>query len=297
MSSRRKFGLICLFATILMIVLPSTAQEDSLEDCILIIGDSIPAGQAVSRVPGYGFPVIVSEPFSHVLDTYYNELGITHMGIYNLSVGASSLGTGSNVRYFDTPQFDFAITKRCQFVVIFPFINDLPNSTDTTAVNNHIQRLEQLIAALQSNSPQTQVLVLDYYRVVVTELGERVYGNTISPPVIGAMNQNLSAACTPTDLLGARRNVTCFHIEPYLLPLDDVLMRSITQTQFYAEGFYADDGQGQAWLTEFWGNNPNSPIDVDGVHLNSNGKRRLAIAVHNALQTINPSAFQTVAAF
>ncbi|MDQ7033935.1 MAG: hypothetical protein Q9P01_03605 [Anaerolineae bacterium] len=219
------------------------------------------------------------------------------MGIYDLSVGASRLGTGDNVRYFDTPQFAFAITKRCQFAVIFPFINDLPDSTDAAAVNNHILRLQQLVTALQSNSSQTQVLILDYYRVIVTELGERVYGNTISPPVIGTMNQALSTACTPTGLLGSRRNVTCLHIEPYLLPLDNALMRSVTQTQFYAEGFYVNDRQGQAWLTEFWGNNPNSPIDVDGVHLNSDGKRRLAEAIHNALQTINPSAFQTVASF
>jgi hypothetical protein len=141
------------------------------------------------------------------------------------------------------------------------------------------------------------VVVLDYYRVVVTELGQRVYGNTITPAVIGTMNQALSAACASNGLLGSRVNVSCFHIEPYLLPLDDVLMRSVTQAQFAAENFRAYDAQGQGWLNEYWLNNPGAAIAVDGVHLNRIGKQRLAQALHNYLQAINPAAFQTVASF
>ena len=284
---------LCIIVTILLTV-PTFAQNNSLEDCILIIGDSIPAGQAVAEVPGFGFPVIVSAPFTHVLDTYYNEQGITHIGIHNLSVGASSLGTGGNVRYFDTMQYAVAQSKRCQFAVVFPFINDLPDTPDATTIAAYIQSLWLLSTSLHTN---TQVVILDYYRVLDTELGERVYGTSITPPVIGAMNAAIAAACADNGILGALPNVTCFPIESYLFPLDDALMRSITESQFYAEGFYAADGSGQAWLTQFWASNPNAAINVDGVHLNSTGKRRLAEALHFTLQTINPSAFQTVAPF
>src|SRR5690606_26500078 len=98
---------LCFFTLIFscLLAMPVSAQSTELEDCILIIGDSIPAGHAVSEVPGFGFPVLVSEPFSRVLDRFYNEINITHIGIYNLAVGASSLSPTSEIRYQDTMQY------------------------------------------------------------------------------------------------------------------------------------------------------------------------------------------------
>jgi len=288
---------LILLLSLLLIVVPAVAQGTVQEDCILIIGDSIPAGQAVTQVPGYGYPVIVGEPFTNVLDTLYNQLRLTHIGIYNLSVGASSLGAGGDVRYVNTPQYAYLLSKRCQFAVIFPWINDLPETSDAAAMDAHIQQLAQLADSIHQSSPFTRVVVLDYYRVVVTELGQRVYGNTITPPVIGAMNQAMTAACASGGALGSRINVSCLHIEPFLFPLDDVLIQSITQAQFTAENFRAYDAQGQGWLNEYWLNNPGIAIPVDGVHLNRIGKQRLAQALHNYLQALNPAAFQTVASF
>jgi lysophospholipase L1-like esterase len=197
----------------------------------------------------------------------------------------------------DSPQYGIATSKHCHFAVIFPWINDLPETDDSAAALAHVNRLVEMVDAIHANSPGTNVVIMDYYRVVVTELGNRVYGNTISPRVVGTMNQTILNACSTTGLLGSRENVYCMHIEPHLLPLDNVLVRSMTASEFSAQRIRPYEAESQAWFDEFWTKNPNSSIAVDGVHLNSEGKRRLSQALHIFLQSIDPSAFVTVLPF
>lgn len=241
-----------------------------LENCLLLIGDSVADGSAVFEVPGHGFPVIQTTPFSAVLDAALHERGALHIGVYDLTVGAASL-TG-NLPYMDTPAYAFALAQPCRFVVLFPWLNELG-----TAGEAYVRELADFAAAFQQ--PGRTIILLNYYRPVISPLGERIYEGNITLERVTQANDALAAACAPEGALAA---VVCIDVTG-LYPGDDHVLSTLDRATYMALGYAPVNPDDAGLLAAYWNTRPEGLITGDGVHLNEAGKQTLAAALLDQL--------------
>lgn len=291
------FRPVILAACVLLVLVVSghtLGQSESfaaLERCITIVGDSTARGTAVVEVPGHGFPVIQTDPFAYALDDALREADALHIGIYDYSVEAVGL-TGERV-YSVTAEYDFALRSPCRYVVIFPWLNELPAATDpaarVAAQDATIAALSRLVIAFRSASPAAHIVLLSYYSVPVTSLGQTIYAERIQPDNIASMNQRLFTDCAPEGALGMLGNLTCLDIDtPLRAAFPDPVaggytLDALTQPAFEAAGYTPLDEAGVGMLAAYWGDNPDGAIRGDNVHLNAAGKAALAEALLAAL--------------
>lgn len=260
-----------------------TGNAQPVENCIVIVGDSIPHGTAVFEVPGHGFPVIQTRPFSFFLHDVLQSIHALYVGVYDLSAPATAL-TGESP-YAATPQYAMALTRSCRFVVIFPWLIEL-RSLNLDPERSYIDHLVELVGAFQAASPQSQIVVMNYYPVVTTTLGDTIYGGSVTQESVTLVNQMLSEACAGGVLAG----VSCMDISGLFLDGSHVFT-SLSQEQYVTAAYSPVNVEDTTMLELFWAEQPEGVILGDGVHLNAQGKAQLAEALVVFLYELDPGAF------
>ncbi|MEQ8677098.1 MAG: hypothetical protein RLP44_29640 [Aggregatilineales bacterium] len=266
----------------------SNAQEtkDAVGDCILIIGDSVAHGSAVFEVPGQGFPIIQTQPFAEFVDTALHDIGAYHLGVYDLSVEASSL-TGT-LPYTTTPEFRFAQTQNCQYIVILPWMNELRGMVNENFALPFTALLADFISSIRQENDTSQIVMMNYYPTATSELGDRIYESSISTTTIQQANTALATACAPAGVLGEIDNLACMDIAP-LYSRNEHVFTSIDRTTYFENQYSVLRGEGSELLEIYWRENPNGLIYGDGVHLNEIGKRIMAEALMQELLSLDIS--------
>lgn len=255
--------------------------------CVAIIGDSSARGTLVVEVPGSGFPVVQTPPFSAVLRDQLNEYGIPNYGVEDYTVEAVGLQFRNDVAYTITEAYQRLLATPCTDAVIFPWINDLPDPSrvdPATAINAHVANLSQLIQTLLQDTNIERLILLNYYFIPYTDFGQRIYGQSTAPHIIRQMNAALVPLCA--DALAGP--IRCRDIASEFVPLTEHLMYTVSSQEFYNGGYSAAAPEQTAFFTNFWSRYPTQALRADGAHLNSAGKRRLADSLINQLFFINP---------
>ncbi|MEQ8671639.1 MAG: hypothetical protein RLP44_25555 [Aggregatilineales bacterium] len=265
--------------------IPLHAQETiNNADCFMLVGDSIPGGSAVFEVPGQGFPVLQTPPFAEFFDIAVHDVGAYHLGIYDLSVEASSL-TGT-LPYTTTPAYQFALTNACRYVVIFPWLNELRGMVSESYITPYIGLVANFVSTFRQANAESIIVLMNYYPTATSLLGDRIYEGSVSPTTIQRANTALSVACAPDGLIGLIENVYCMDIST-LYSSDTHVSTTLDRTTYSDFGYSTVNEADSALIDIYWSENPEGLIFGDGVHLNETGKQILADALINQFTAIS----------
>lgn len=244
--------------------------------CIAIVGDSIAQGGVVVEVPGSGFPVVQTTPFSDILtEQLINVSAAQGYSVADYSVGG--IGLGENA-YFESDAYEHLQATTCETAILFPWINDLPKDTGadevSLALEGHIDTLTELMTTLIADTPVQQVLLLNYYYVPDTEMGRMVYETATAPHIITQMNNYLEILCNEWQALDAP--VTCLDLATLFAFESDIIMLDLSREIFQTNGYTALNPEQNSYFGNFWAQFPQQALRADGTHLNSKGKQLLA---------------------
>ncbi|MGB7337798.1 MAG: SGNH/GDSL hydrolase family protein [Phototrophicaceae bacterium] len=237
------------------------------DNCIVILGDSLPAGTFVAILPGTGVTVLQGERLAHQLDDALQAENLIHYGIYDLSIGASGIVAPNTEPYLTSRELFIGSRLNCRYVVIFPFLNDLYRSDDTPdGIANYAMGVQALVTEVRDGSPDSQIILMDYYATTLGGAGVMTYGEDVSETHVDAMNAVHLSICIDTIF------ITCFATGDYLHPIDAFVIGEIYQTEYADIGYTLRNPDDQVLIDGYWRNTPNNPIYGDSLHLNTAGQ-------------------------
>lgn len=280
---------------ILVVTISGFAQAGEktslVQDCIAVVGDSGAYGTVIFELPGQGFAVVRTRPFSLILDDHLAAKEAIHFGIYDLSVAASSLG--SETPYSASEQYRSLRSQNCRFVIIFPWINDLSNLDYMADPDRYVNTMASFIQRLVKKTPHSHVIIIGYYYMQPASFAPKAYGEGLSNDNVARFNAALFSACDLNGRLTEVGQVTC--IDPNV-PFAEAglpyLMSVYTEINFPPLVFEPLDADETAFLNTYWYNNPGGYIIADGVHLSNDGKSILADALYQHFLRLDPAAMQ-----
>lgn len=265
-----------------------TVYRPNVNDCISVVGDSMPYGHIIYKIPGYGFSTVRATPFSVVLA---NQLGAAgrSLTVLDRTVPASLLWDNGRIPYRKSPEYAMLLNDRCRFTVVVPFLNDLSVGEDRPdAVGAHMTDLATLVQTLNQVNPDGEILILGFYYGTPAEfVWSYAKGYTVES--VNLFNQRLFEACAPGGTLGVFGNVTCAPIENVLWAVGNGAFAGEAQEETVRASLYEPlPADGLPLFEEYWMLHPDDPIIGDGIHLSEQGKITLAQFVITQLVAINP---------
>lgn len=269
----------------------SLSAQTSLtaQNCIAIMGDSLPAGTFVAEIPGTGVTVLQSRHVAYILDDALQARDLIHYGVYDLSLSASAITDPNAEPYLTSREYFIGRELNCRFVVIFPFLNDL-YTTDDGSTDQAIYQagMTTMLSGIRTNSPNSHIIVMNYYHSFLQGVGDRTYGGDVTPAHVASLNMVHQNACTADD------NITCLSTASVLSPINDYVVSNISRTDYQTFRYSLANPADQAMLDTYWANTPNNVIYGDGIHLNPNGQVRIVATLMGLFSTLEPLNFAPI---
>lgn len=263
---------------------PIPEPDLSTDPCISLVGDSVPYGDVVYEVPGHGFGVLRTKPVSEILQEALQSQGLGYLEVRDRSSSAAFLSAEGKFPYVDTPQYSALLNDRCRFSILMPWVNDLSVSRDEGAAA-HISDLNDLLEALQAASPDTELLILNFY------YGQRAdfvanYAPGYTVENIAAHNAALELACA--EAWRQNPQVHCLKIDDYFE--DDLrhVVQQRTRSEVEATLYEPIPADVRPFFEAYWRDQPDGEVLGDGVHLSEDGKAALAALLVETMLWINP---------
>lgn len=283
----RKLGIIVVLLLFNSLIFAQSGS--AANDCVSIMGDSLPAGTFVAEVPQTGVTVLQSREVSHILHDAFQARDWLHIGIYDLSLAASALADANAEPYLTSREFVLGQSLNCRAVVIFPFLNDLyaAQNGDSSATNYSIA-MSSMIRDIRTNSPDSHIILMNFYLTTLQGAGEATYGDNVTANHVLAMNNTHQALCEADDA------VNCLSLMSILNPIQDYVVGAISQQDYQTLRFNLVNTGDQWMLDGYWQNTPNNVIYGDGLHLNPDGQVRIIATLMQYFTTIDPINFAPI---
>jgi hypothetical protein len=266
--------------------LPATPTPPPAQPCIAVVGDSVAAGESVFELPGVGFAVVQTAPFSEVLADQYRAQGGPARDVLNRSVGAVGISGGARPSYFDTPEYAALLRDRCAYTVIIPWVNDLSSGLEATvAAPAHLAALDRMVADLVGANPAGRILILSYFAGAPAPFALTGHAPGFTAENIAVFNQALAQSCAEGSLATVAQ-VTCVDVNPILANVGSAyVLGQINVQDFNAQRTGVI--QGAENLDYYLSVNPAGMLNGDGVHLSILGKTLIAFEVINVINALD----------
>lgn len=277
---------ILLFLSITLSAQTLTAAQN----CIAIMGDSLPAGTFVAQVPGTGVTVLQSRRIAQILDDALQARDLIHYGIYDLSLAASAITDPNAEPYLTSREYFLGRSLNCRYVVIFPFLNDLYTTDDGGDSGRAIYNagLNNLVTGIRNTSPDSNIVLMGFYRPILLGAGPDTYGGDVTVAHVIALNN------IHQDICADDFKVYCLSLTDLLNPVSDYVVGNISQNDYEIFRFSLVNPADQWMLDSYWQNQPTSVIYGDGVHLNPTGQVLVVGTLMSAFATIDPVNFAPI---
>jgi len=253
-------------------------QPSPPENCLSVVGDSIPYGDVVYMVPGHGFGILRATPLSDVLQDFLPQYGLDDLEIRDRSASAAYLSDLGRFPYHQMDAYPALLNDHCRFTVIMPWANDMSIERDHAAAA-HVDDLIALVEELQAANPQGQIIILGFYYAHRADFVE-AYAPHYTDENVDLFNEALFAACERDQELGRYRQVSCMDTTRLFIGLDNQhVVLNDTQERVLSILYEEIPADVAPYFETFWRDNPNGLVIGDGVHLSEEGKVILAEAI------------------
>lgn len=258
------------------------------ENCISLIGDSVPHGEVVYIIPGHGFAILRMPPLSLILQEALNKRGLGYLEVRDRSSSAAFLSELGKNPYSETPECAALLEDRCRLTVIMPWVNDMSIPREDAAAA-HIEDLAAFVERLGRHNNGNHVLVLGFYYGQPSDFAKE-HAPGYFDENITAFNDALFAACEPEGALGDFSNVTCMETAPLFTDPDNThVALGIGREALLAALYEPIPADVQPFFETYWRTHPNAEVYGDGVHLSETGKAILAQALVDEFLRLEPN--------
>lgn len=264
---------------------PEPAQ--TTENCVSLVGDSVPYGDVVYMVPGHGFGVLRYTPLSVRLQEQLEKNGLGYLEVRDRTASAAFLSEDGKFPYFAMDEYQSLLQDRCRFIVLMPWINDLSVERENGA-EAHIAEMQGFLETLHDNSPDSEILALGFYYGVRADFVE-AFAPGYTDENITAFNAAFFAACDRDGAWGAIDQVSCLAIDPLFADLEyEHVVQNGTQAMVEANLYEPIPDDVAPFFEVYWRDNPAGEVVGDGVHLSELGKELLTQAIVVQMLWIEP---------
>ena len=286
----QKLWLMLVFISLVVSNAPVGAQSGTVatNNCISVVGDSIPYGSVVFMLPGQGFAVIRTKPLAVVLQEELAAQGMGHIEVRDRSVAAANLSPLGKTPYQDDPTYVELLRDNCRFIVMPGWNNEL-NVYGPAEAELYVDNLHDFARLWHNINPHTQILMLSHYWGQPQEFVEG-YGVGVTLENYTAHLEAFRAACEPEGRLALLAGIWCMDVPPLfegISPADYVVLAR-TRQQLNVMLYEPIPAEFVPLLEVYFREHPNDPIYGDGVHFSAAGKLIYAQAIIRRLLEIEP---------
>lgn len=259
-----------------------------VENCITLVGDSVPHGEVVYKIEGHAFVILRNTPLSVILQEHLHQNGLDYLSLHDRSANKAFLSTLGWFPYFETPEYQALLNDTCRFTVVMPWMNDLSVERPDNA-SAYVEDLTAMVTDLHQRSPETKIIILGYY------YGQRadfvsIYAPGHTAENITLFNDLIFDACQPEGRLGQIPHVFCMETASLF---NDLKNRHVviggTRQEILSSLYEPIPEEVLPYFEVFWDQNPQGWIIGDGVHLSELGKNILADALIQYLLMLDPA--------
>lgn len=259
-----------------------------VENCITLVGDSVPHGEVVYKIEGHAFVILRNTPLGVVLEEHLRRYGLDYLTVRDRSANKAFLSRLGWFPYFDTPEYQDLLGDQCRFTVIMPWINDLSVERPDKA-QGYVADLTAFVQDLHQRSQETHILILGYYYGQRAEFVS-IYAPGHTDENIAHFNTLIFAACKPDGGLGQIPNVSCMETASLFTGMNNQHVVIGGFREDILSGLYEPIPEDLLpYFEVFWHENPDGWIIGDGVHLSELGKNILADALIQQILLIQPN--------
>lgn len=250
--------------------LPADARDYEL--CVGIASDSNGYGHVTFQIPDPSIDnqvvILYVQPLAVPLRAHLDARGLDYLEVRDRSLSAAGLTTETS-NYLESGQYAELREARCKFVVITPFIPDV--AVNLVKPDVYVQNLGQLINGFVRSTPDSRLLVLNFYPTRRADFTANNSGLGVVPERLAQFNTALAEACKPDGVLGQLSQVVCVDISDLG---DDVVVESLREPEYRAVLYRTNVFN--VVVDDYFERNPDGVLIGDGVHLNPAGRDRLA---------------------
>jgi lysophospholipase L1-like esterase len=258
------------------------------DNCISVVGDSVPHGEVVYQVPGQGYAVLRMTPLSVVLQDSLTQYGLSYIEIRDRSASAAFLSEQGKHPYSQTDTYAALLEDRCRWTVVMPWINDMSVEREDNA-QAHLEDLTQLLSTLQRRNIAGKILVLGFYYGQPSAFADR-HAPGYTEENITLFNETLFTACRSDLSLGSFQNVVCMETAGLFADLEESHVALVEDQESLLSDLYEPIPDGvRPFFDAYWSNDPAAEVYGDGVHLSAVGKLILVEAIIDKLLEIDPN--------
>jgi hypothetical protein len=258
------------------------------DNCLSLVGDSVPHGEVVYQVPGQGYAVLRTTPLSIILQDALAQHGLGYIEVRDRSTSAAFLSEQGKYPYSQTDAYAALLEDRCRLTVVMPWINDMSVEREDNA-QAHVEDLSNLLSTLQRRNIAGKILVLGFYYGQPSEFADR-HAPGYTEENITLFNETLFSTCDSDLSLGSFRNVTCMETAGLFADLENAHVALAENQGSVLDNLYEpipDDVR--PFFEVYWSNDPAAEVYGDGVHLSTLGKTILVKAIIAELLAIEPN--------
>lgn len=283
-----RLALIILLLSLTTVSL-SAQSTTSAQNCIAVMGDSLPQGNFVSQLPGTAVVVLQSRQVAQILDDALQARDLIHYGIYDLSLSASGIVDPDAEQYLESREYLLGRSLNCRYTVIFPFLNDLYNADNlNTGITDYQRGLTEMLNGIRTESPDSNIILMSFYHTTLMGVGNETYGDNVSVAHVEGMNAVHDNTC------GTNPMIHCLPMDELLNPIENYVVSRITRDNYQTFGYRPVNLEDQATIDAYWANDPAAIIFGDGLHLNTDGQVRVVATLMSYFSQIDPINFAPI---
>ncbi|MBE7514793.1 MAG: SH3 domain-containing protein [Anaerolineales bacterium] len=244
--------------------------------CISVVGDSLAYGEVIFELPGVGFIKVKMSPFSDYIRGELETLRAPGYEVRDRSYPGTGISSPKHLSFYETSIYQDLLRDRCAFTIVLPWVNDLSSGVDpAVSAEEHARRLTEFATRLLQNNPQGKIVFGNYYFGAPAPFSSAMaYGFT--PNAITLFNQSMKAACTLGEL-SKMPNVLCIDVAPAFQEVGSrYVVGQMPRSEVDAMTTRRLTPDEQNLLEYYSRTFPGAPLNGDGIHLSSLGKRLLA---------------------
>lgn len=283
-----RFALIIILLSLTGVSL-SAQSTTSAQNCIAIMGDSLPEGTFVAQIPGVAVTVLQSRQIASILDDALQARDLIHYGIYDLSLAASAIIDPDAEAYLTSREYLFGRELNCRFTVVFPFLNDLYHADNfNTGITDYQAGLNDLLEGIRSNSPDSRIILMNFYHTTLVGVGNETYGADVSVAHVTGMNAVHNSFCDSDAV------IYCLPLDELFVPIEDYVVRRITADNYQTFSYRPVNPDDAVTIDSHWVNNASAVIFGDGLHLNPDGQVGIVVTLMSYFYQIDPINFAPI---
>lgn len=252
-------------------VSPHPDSTHNYNRCLSIASDSNGYGHVTFQIPDGAIAISYITPLWIPMQQALIDAGLTDFTVVDGSLSAGALTGQNQTDYLANPAYGNVLRAHCAVVSVGPFMPDV--AAGKAEPRDYLLKLRQMVGDLVHASPESKILVLNFYQTYRAEFTASNSGFGMTPERISAFNTAIAADCQPNGRLGSVPQVICVDTSTFFDGMGKDYVLGLTSKADYDASLFRRNRYTQL-IDDYWAQHPDGALIGDGIHLSLAGRIR-----------------------